>query len=85
MKVMITKDELRSSNELLSDYQGKKKEETQASRKLVRALSTFLEHKHPSSHNEPFLRMSGKGRFVHAHSFAVAVSKMVTKMLRRHE
>ena len=85
MKVMITKEELRSSNELLSDFQGKKKEETQASRKLARALSAFLVHKHPFSHKEPFLRMSGKGRFVHAHSFAVAVSKMVTKMLRRYD
>ena len=71
------KEELRSSNELLTDFQGSGRSEFYEERgtssinetwaprsikKLVRALSALHQQKHPYTHKDPFLRMRGNGR-----------------------
>ena len=60
------KEELKFSNELLTELQGSikkvnhmKKEEPRASRTLVLALSASRLQEHPKTHKEPFLRMRG--------------------------
>ena len=67
-----------------------KKEEPQASRKLVREISAFLLQKHPYTHKRTIFTNERKGKVIHAHApdegyLAVAVSKMVTKMLRHYD
>ena len=62
-------EELRSSNELLTELQGseksepvKKAKEARATRKLVPTLSAIRLKEHLCTYKEPFLQMRGNGR-----------------------
>ena len=68
----------------------KKKEEPQASRKLVRALSAFLLQKASLYTQRTIPANERRRKVIHAHSpdggyLAVAVCKMVIKMLRHYD
>ena len=85
-------EELRSSNELLTELEGsvksepfvKKEKEVRVTRKLVPTLSAVRLEEHPCTHKEPFRQIRGNGRsFTQLHqmedTLETAVSKMVTQ------
>ena len=89
MKLMITKEELRSSNELLTDFQGSERsdfcreergttsiKETCAPQSIKETCASPLSI--PRTQASLFAQRDGG-------YFAVAVFKMVTKMLRHYD